>query len=234
MAGVVDRPSSRGFGMVSVLITGRCNRRCPSCTFKQVLAEPKDLTPEYFRRVGPLVGHVKRLCVSGGEPLLHRDALAAVKAIKESFSFDEIFLATNGDLLDRHPEIIAEFDSIRVPILDERTFIGCPSNFDARVRSREVCRSLGVPLHERGPGEDKPTVHWDRPGMSPWDCGNPMATILWDGRIFPCCMPMGPGVELAPGVDWRREVRQLPLPCDRCYLSSARDVERAKAGRAFG
>lgn len=234
MAGVVDRPSARGFGMVSVLITGRCNRRCPSCTFRQVLSEPRDLDPEYFRRVGPLVGPVRRLCVSGGEPLLHQQLVEVVQAIKASFSYKEIFLATNGDLLPRHPAILREFHSIRVPILDERTFAGCPSNAAAREQARALCRAAGVPLHERGPGEDHPTVHWNRPGLSPWDCGNPAATILWAGRIYPCCMPLGPGVELAEGIDWRRAVRQLPLPCDRCYLSSARDVERARAGRAFG
>jgi hypothetical protein len=234
MASKVDQPSSRPFGMVSVLITGRCNRRCPSCTFRQVTDERKDLPPEYFRKAGPLIGHVRRVCVSGGEPLLHRQLVEAVRAIKESFDYGEIFLATNGDLLSRHPEIVGEFDSIRVPILDERTFPGCPSNAAARAQDREICRAAGVPLFEHGPGEDSPTVHWDRPGLSPWDCQGYFATILWDGRLFPCCMPLGPGVELTPGLDWRSEVRKLPLPCDRCYLSSAADVERARSGRAFG
>ena len=220
--------------MISVLVTGRCNRRCPSCTFRQVTADPRDLPVEDFRRLGPLIGPVRRICVSGGEPLLHTDLLGVVQAIKESFTWSEdIFLATNGDHLAEHPDVIREFDSVRVPILDGRTFPGCPSNADARARARDVCASLSVPLHERGPG-DEPTVHWDRPGLSPWRCQNFNATILWDGRVFPCCMPLGAGVEVKAGVDWRAKVRKLPLPCDRCNLSSAWDVEQARQGRAFG
>jgi len=224
----------RDFGMVSVLITGRCNRQCPSCTFHEVRAEPKDLDPDYFRAIGPLVGHVKRICVSGGEPLLHRQFRDVVRAIKESFSYEEIFLATNGDLLWRFADVIPEFNSVRVPILDERTFPGCRSNCEARAKARQACAAAGVPLHERGPGEDKPTVHWDRPGLSPWRCQNYFATILWDGRVFPCCMPLGPGLRLEPGIDWRREVRRIALPCDRCFLSHADDVARARGGKAFG
>jgi len=210
------------FHLLTLIITSACNRRCPSCTFAVADRGAQHWGVEHFMQLAPLVGHVKRLCVSGGEPLLHPHLNAVVGAIAAVYSRDELLLATNGDLLHRHPGIVPFFDAIRVPVLGEHTYPGCPSNAQALALARTMCAG-------RTRLAEQPTVHWTRPGLASRDCANAYTTsICWDGVVYPCCMPIGQGVRLVPGVDWRAEVCKLPVPCDRCNLASAADVARAQ------
>jgi len=204
--------------LVSLVITTACNRRCPSCSFQPITRDRRSWGPEHFKKIAPIIGHVHTLYVTGGEPLMHPQFEAVVDEVVRSFSYDKLQLATNGDLLGRHEAAARRFDVLRLPVLTAKTYPGCPDNSEGR----QVARRIGKALWER------PTVHWERPGLSPLDCTNArVTTIVVGDAVYPCCMPIGPGIPLKLG--WREAVATARLPCDECVLASAADVARVVA-----
>lgn len=88
-----------------ISVTNRCNMRCSFCT---MLSSPEesiesDLTFDQIvsvvipklRNIG-----VKKVVISGGEPLIRKDIVDILKAFSDNFGRDRIVLQTNGLLLD--------------------------------------------------------------------------------------------------------------------------------------
>jgi cyclic pyranopterin phosphate synthase len=89
-----------------VSITDRCNERCTYC-MPQELQEwlPRDgiLTFEEILRLVRIAARlgVKKVRVTGGEPLTRRDVLPFFEKLKEVEGIDDIGISTNGTLLTR-------------------------------------------------------------------------------------------------------------------------------------
>ena len=85
--------------VVSYEVTLSCNCNCHHCDLGGVIKDEEQIKPEEYsdltQRLNPPV-----VQISGGEPLLRRDIMAIVKAIKHSDGSPYVILVTNGVLLN--------------------------------------------------------------------------------------------------------------------------------------
>ena len=121
----------RSIRYLRLSVTDRCNLRCCYCQpAKGTLSRTKsDLlsTDEIIRLVRLFVDlGVRRVRLTGGEPLMHRAILSLACAITSLPDLEELSLSTNAILLARHAASLREAGVQRVNIsldsLDEATF----------------------------------------------------------------------------------------------------------------
>jgi GTP 3',8-cyclase len=93
-----------------ISVTDRCNFRCPYCMPKEVfgrdfafLQREELLTFEEIARLARLfaLNGVRKIRLTGGEPLLRRDLERLVEQLGAIDGLDDIALTTNGSLLTR-------------------------------------------------------------------------------------------------------------------------------------
>ena len=93
-----------------ISVTDRCNFRCPYCMPKEVfgrdfafLERAELLTFEEIARLARLfvLSGVRKVRLTGGEPLLRRDIEKLVEQLAAIDGLDDIALTTNGSLLTR-------------------------------------------------------------------------------------------------------------------------------------
>ncbi len=105
---VVD-PMNRPLGALRISVTDRCNYRCTYCMPRDAFAAdhpflPKDqvLSFEEIERLARVfVGlGVRKIRLTGGEPLLRRDLPDLIRAISEIPGLEDLAMTTNGALLE--------------------------------------------------------------------------------------------------------------------------------------
>lgn len=93
---------NREISYLRVSVTERCNLRCFYCRpAEENTPHGSDLTVEEITRIiraGVRVG-IRKVRLTGGEPLIRDDILAMVKAIAAIPGIDDLALTTNGTLL---------------------------------------------------------------------------------------------------------------------------------------
>ncbi|HXG76285.1 MAG TPA: GTP 3',8-cyclase MoaA [Gaiellaceae bacterium] len=117
-----------------ISVTDRCNFRCVYCMPKEVfgrdyrfLPRRELLTFEEIERVARVFVRlgVRKLRITGGEPLLRRDLPALVERLAALGDLD-LTLTTNGALLARHAQALADAGLTRVTVsldsLDDEVF----------------------------------------------------------------------------------------------------------------
>ncbi|WP_202319951.1 GTP 3',8-cyclase MoaA [Archaeoglobus neptunius] len=108
-----------GFGRVvtnlRIAVTNRCNLECFYCHKEGERNPGKEMSPDRiveiakaFHKLG-----VKKLKITGGEPLLRKDILDIIQEMPE---FDEISMTTNGILLEKYAEELRECGLSRVNV----------------------------------------------------------------------------------------------------------------------
>ncbi len=118
-----------------ISVTDRCNFRCTYCMPREVygrdfafMARAELLTFEEMERLARIfVGlGVRKLRLTGGEPLLRRDLPNLVRMLRTIDDVEDLTLTTNGSLLARHAGALAEAGLDRVSVsldsLDDATF----------------------------------------------------------------------------------------------------------------
>ncbi|MDP4449147.1 GTP 3',8-cyclase MoaA [Staphylococcus hyicus] len=94
-----------------ISVTDRCNFRCDYCMPKEIFGDdyvflPKDqlLTFEEIARITKIYANlgVKKVRITGGEPLLRRDLDQLIQLITRIDGIEDIGLTTNGLLLKKH------------------------------------------------------------------------------------------------------------------------------------
>ncbi|MBT0956283.1 GTP 3',8-cyclase MoaA [Alphaproteobacteria bacterium KMM 3653] len=126
-------PFARAIDYLRVSVTDRCDFRCVYCMSENMTFLPKKelLTLEELDRMcSTFVGMgVKKLRITGGEPLVRRDIMtffAGMKRHLDSGALEELTLTTNGSQLERFAGPLAEAGVRRVNIsldtLDEAKF----------------------------------------------------------------------------------------------------------------
>lgn len=140
-----------GFGRqidyLRVSVTDRCNFRCVYCMAEDVSFLPKrDVLSldEMDRLCSAFVGlGVRRLRLTGGEPLARRNVLSLIRGLSRhlrSGAVDEITLTTNGALLGDHAQDLRAAGVERVNVsLDTLN----PQTFRAITRRGDLGRVIG-------------------------------------------------------------------------------------------
>jgi cyclic pyranopterin phosphate synthase len=118
-----------------ISVTDRCNFRCTYCMPREVygrdfafLPRAELLTFEEITRLAQLFASlgVKKLRLTGGEPLLRRDLPTLIAMLGDVEGIDDITLTTNGSLLARQAQALAAAGLQRISVsldsLDEATF----------------------------------------------------------------------------------------------------------------
>ncbi|MEM6852236.1 MAG: GTP 3',8-cyclase MoaA [Pseudomonadota bacterium] len=107
-------PFGRHITYLRVSVTDRCDLRCAYCMSERMTFLPKAelLTLEELDRLCSafIAKGVRKLRITGGEPLVRRDILSLFKALSrhlESGRLEELTLTTNGAQLAKHAETLA-------------------------------------------------------------------------------------------------------------------------------
>jgi cyclic pyranopterin phosphate synthase len=119
-----------------ISVTDRCNFRCTYCMPREVygrdyafLPRAELLTFEEISRLATLFAGlgVHKLRLTGGEPLLRRDLDRLVAMLVGVLGVDDVTLTTNGSVLARHAQRLAEAGLQRITVsldsLDDTTFM---------------------------------------------------------------------------------------------------------------
>ena len=94
-----------------ISVIDRCNYRCPYCMPEDIYGEGYEflprrhwLTPGEIKRVAGLFMQlgVTKLRITGGEPLLRRDAIEIVSSLSSLPGLQDLALTTNGSRLAAH------------------------------------------------------------------------------------------------------------------------------------
>lgn len=118
-----------------ISVTDRCNFRCTYCMPKEVFDREYRFLPhedlltfeEIERLTGVLVSlGVRKVRLTGGEPLLRRDVDGLVGRLARIEGIDDLTLTTNGTLLGRRAEALVDAGLQRVTVsldaVDDATF----------------------------------------------------------------------------------------------------------------
>ena len=135
-------PFGRSITYLRISLTDRCNLRCVYCMPKEGLqwqAHADQLSVDEIVRVVETAaqGGVKRIRLTGGEPLVHPHIVEIVRRIASIQNIDEVSLTTNAMLLERLAQPLADAGLTRVNIsLDTLD----PDKFRCITRGGEIDR----------------------------------------------------------------------------------------------
>ena len=120
--GMID-PFGRTITYLRVSVTDRCDLRCFYCMSEDMTFLPKaDLLSleELDRLCSAFIAKgVRKLRLTGGEPLVRRNVMSLVRSLSrhlDSGALDELTLTTNGSLLSRHAQELAECGVRRINV----------------------------------------------------------------------------------------------------------------------
>ena len=152
-------PFGRRVNYLRVSVTDRCDFRCVYCMSEHMTFLPKRdiLTLEELERLcrAFIRRGVRRLRLTGGEPLVRRDIMTLISALGRevaSDALDELTLTTNGSQLARYADALMEAGVRRINVsldtLDETRFAQITrwGRFDTVMRGIEAARAAGLAI----------------------------------------------------------------------------------------
>lgn len=108
---------------VRISLTDRCNLRCVYCVPEEGLecsGSEKILSDEEILKLCKVLGKigVKKIKLTGGEPLLRKSTPMLIKMIKEQAGIEQVTLTTNGVLLEDYlDELVASgLDAVNISL----------------------------------------------------------------------------------------------------------------------
>jgi len=186
-------------------LTEHCNYGCDQCSHLSPYMTKKESALETFNLDLAALAEVirfHRFRFVGGEPLLHRDLLTHIKAVRASGIAEEIQVCTNGALLDRTPEeVFAAIDTLTISWYPD------PHCDQAKIdRALEICGRVGTKvgvlkidkfrrMQVAQPIEDQRLVKdiYDTCEIAhTWYC-----QTFYEGRFYLCSRPLFTGPYLA-------------------------------------
>jgi MoaA/NifB/PqqE/SkfB family radical SAM enzyme len=130
----------------AVITTYRCNAHCQMCySWKHPTRQADEFKPEILEKIPP---GMKRLNITGGEPLLRRDLLEIVSILNRKTNRLEI--STNGFFTEKIVTIAREYPRITVrisveglPTLNDK-LRGIKNGFDHALRTLLKLKKMGI------------------------------------------------------------------------------------------
>lgn len=136
-------PFNRRVDYVRLSVTDRCDFRCIYCMAEEMTFVPRaqiltleeiELIARAFVELG-----VKKIRLTGGEPLVRHNIMKLVKGIGEIKGFDELTLTTNGSQLEKKAQQLHEYGVKRINIsIDSLN----PEKFKAITRTGDLSQVL--------------------------------------------------------------------------------------------
>jgi cyclic pyranopterin phosphate synthase len=117
MSNAVQDQLHRPLRDLRISVTDRCNFRCTYCMPKEIFGDDYAFLPKSellsYEEIGRLVRlftslGVKKIRLTGGEPLLRADLPELVRQIAATDGVEDIALTTNGLLLQQHGQALYE------------------------------------------------------------------------------------------------------------------------------
>lgn len=203
-------PFERHVSYLRVSVTDRCDFRCVYCMSEHMTFLPKAdlLSLEELDRLCSafITLGVKKLRLSGGEPLVRRGIMTLIKSLGRHLktgALEELTLTTNGSQLARYANELVDYGVRRINVsldtLDEANFVAVTrwGKYDKVMAGIEAARAAGlrvkintVALNGVNDGEIENIVRW---------CGEKDMDLT-----FIETMPMGE-------IDGDRSAQYLPL-----------------------
>ena len=100
-----------------ITITNRCNENCIYCHHDGMVSSKDEMTPDEIYKICKIAKRlgVKKIRLSGGDPLVRKDIVEIVEKIA-SLDFKDISLTTNGVLLGKYAESLKDAGLDRVNV----------------------------------------------------------------------------------------------------------------------
>lgn len=102
-----------------ITITNRCNVNCVYCHHDGMVSSKQEMTPDELYTICKTAKKlgVKKIRLSGGEPLIRKDIVEIVEKIA-SLGFKDISMTTNGTMLEEYAQGLkdAGLDRINVSL----------------------------------------------------------------------------------------------------------------------
>ncbi|MBX9907396.1 MAG: GTP 3',8-cyclase MoaA [Beijerinckiaceae bacterium] len=121
-APLVD-PFGRDISYLRISVTDRCDFRCVYCMSEDMTFLPKRdlLTLEELDRLSTafIQRGTRKLRITGGEPLVRRDIMSLFRSLSRhlaSGALEELTLTTNGSLLERYAQEMADYGVRRINV----------------------------------------------------------------------------------------------------------------------
>lgn len=112
-------PCGRPVESIRISVTKECNLDCFYCHLEGESSETStEMTPEEIQRIVNIAASfgIRKVKLTGGEPLLREDILEIVKRIKDTPGVEEVSMTTNGLLLSGYGERLKEAGLARVNV----------------------------------------------------------------------------------------------------------------------
>ena len=100
-----------------ITITNRCNENCIYCHHDGMVSSKDEMTPDEIYTICKIAKKlgVKKIRLSGGDPLIRKDIVEIVEKIA-SLDFKDISLTTNGVLLEKYAQGLKDAGLDRVNV----------------------------------------------------------------------------------------------------------------------
>jgi len=218
----------REINRIAMPITRSCNRKCPECPAR--VDGESHVSVDELKRVGKLIGPIKTIEVTGGEPAVHPDFEEISKHIHDWFDCKDILLLTNGEAFRDESKLplLLYWDRIYVSWYtnDFALKYRVSANTDVVNKVEDYCKKHGKKcwvqrmdahdnLVDSVPGANGCKYGYDRNDM----------VAYYDGKIYGCCTSWmlknrGVGIQLEDG--WRGKLSDMVPPCDKCFLGAVK------------
>jgi cyclic pyranopterin phosphate synthase len=218
LSSAMTDPFGRTISYLRVSVTDRCDLRCFYCMSEDMTFLPKAdlLTLEELDRLCTafIAKGVKKLRLTGGEPLVRRNVMTLVRSLSRHLSsgaLNELTLTTNGTQLAKHASELADCGVRRINVsldtLDPKKFreITRWGEIDKVLEGIEAARAAGLKVKINAVAL-KNLNEDELPDLMRWAHGKDMGLTLIE------VMPMG---EIGSG----RIDQYLPLSLVRARLS---------------
>lgn len=130
----------------AIITTYRCNAKCKMChTWQNPNKASGEFTPEVLEKIP---GGMKRLNITGGEPMLRKDIRDIIKILDKKT--DRLEISTNGYFIDKVVRVAEEFRNISIrvsveglPELNDK-IRGIENGFDHGLRTILRLKHMGI------------------------------------------------------------------------------------------
>lgn len=137
---------------IRISITNRCNINCFYCHHDGIIPQEYEMEPSEIERIARVARNlgIKKIRLSGGEPLIREDVINIVSRIS-ALGFKDVSLTTNGTLLEEYSQKMKEAGLNRVNVsfdtLNPHTYrFITKSNYLERVK-RGIKKAVEVGLY---------------------------------------------------------------------------------------